>query len=187
MMQTHELLPFRKNLSEQGVILCYNGLMTEEILSGIGATIKHKMATGHTDKQVARGLFSLFVEQVQNVIRYSVEKETAPHGNGTEEVTLRYGLLVVGMESDRYFVACGNMVDKQDVAKLHGNLTHIKSLDAEGLKALFRSTLKGETPSGSLGAGVGFIDIARRATRGFEFDFADVDEAHSYFSIKAYI
>ena len=185
-MQPHELLPFRKNLSDQGIILCYNGFMTEDVLSGIGATIKHKMAAGHADKNVAKGLFSLFVEQMQNVIRYSVEKETAPFQDGTE-VTLRYGLLVVGMESDHYFVSCGNMVDKGDVDALRSSLTHIQSLDPVGLKALFRNTLKGEVPMGSLGAGVGFIDIARRATRGFEFDFTDVDEKHSYFSIKAYI
>ena len=184
-MHTHELLPFRKTLTDQGIILCYNGCMTEAVLTGIGATIKHKMAVGKTDKQVARGLFSLFVEQVQNVIRYSVEKETAAlEGN---EITLRHGLLVVGMESDRHFVACGNMVEQKDVAHLRRHLTHIKSLDREGLKALFRKTLKGDTPAGSVGAGVGFIDIARRATRGFEFDFTDVDDALAYFSIKAYV
>ncbi|MEO5350028.1 MAG: SiaB family protein kinase [Magnetococcus sp. YQC-3] len=185
MMQVNELLPFRKGLTDQGVILCYNGYMTEEILSGIGATIKHKMAARNTDKNVARGLFSLFVEQMQNVIRYSVEKETSELGGST--LTLRYGLLVVGMEADHHFVACGNMVDRKDVATLRNNLTHIKSLGQEELKDLFRSTLKGETPAGSLGAGVGFIDIARRATRGFDFDFTDVDDALTYFSIKAYI
>ncbi|MEO5339001.1 MAG: SiaB family protein kinase [Magnetococcus sp. MYC-9] len=185
-MHAHELLPFRNGLTDQGIILCYNGCITEEILTGIGATIKHKMAVRKADKQVAKGLFSLFVEQMQNVIRYSVEKESGPLPDGSV-LTLRHGLLVVGMESDRYFVACGNMVDKKDVATLHKNLNHIKSLDQDGLRELFRTTLKGETPAGSLGAGVGFIDIARRATRGFEFDFTDVNDGLTYFSIKAYI
>ncbi|MEO5363880.1 MAG: SiaB family protein kinase [Magnetococcus sp. DMHC-8] len=184
-MHAHELLPFRRDLEDRGIILCYNGYMTEEVLTGIGATIKHKMAVDKTDKNVARSLFSLFVEQMQNVIRYSAEKEILPlEGAG---VTMRHGLLVVGMESDHYFVACGNMVDRKDVDTLRDNLTRIQNLDREELKALFRHTLKGETPAGSLGAGVGFIDMARRATRGFEFDFADVDDALSYFSIKAYI
>lgn len=185
-MHAHELLPFRNGLNDQGIILCYNGYMTEEILFGIGTTIKHKMAVKRADKHVAKGIFSLFVEQMQNVIRYSAEKESCDLDG--RALTLRYGLLVVGMESDNhYFVACGNLVDRKDVTPLRNNLTHIKSLDQEGLKELFRRTLKGETPAGSLGAGVGFIDIARRATRGFEFDFTDVDETLTYFSIKAYI
>lgn len=184
-MRANELLPFRKSLTDQGILLCYNGYITEDVLMGIGATIKHKMAAAQTDQKVAKGLFSLFVEQMQNVIRYSAEKESN-NQDGTG-VVLRYGLLVVGTEADHYFVACGNMIDNQDVDTLRTNLTHIKSLDQEGLKALFRKTLKGETPAGSLGAGVGFIDIARRATHGFEFDFSSVDASHSYFSIKAYI
>lgn len=184
-MNVHELLPFRKSLTDQGILLCYNGYITEEVLMGIGATIKHKMAAAQADQNVTRGLFSLFVEQMQNVIRYSAEKEGSTRDD--TGVVLHYGLLVVGMEASHYFVACGNMIDNQDVDTLRNNLTHIKSLDQEGLKALFRKTLKGETPPGSLGAGVGFIDIARRATHGFEFDFANMDESHSYFSIKAYV
>ena len=184
-MRANEMLPFRKNLNDQGVILCYNGYMTENVLAGIGATIKQKMAIGKTNKKVARGLFALFVEQMQNVIRYSEEKEVGDVAGG--EVVLRYGMLIVGEEGTRYFVACSNMVEKKDVEKLQNNLLHIQSLDENGLNDLFRETLKGETPEGSLGAGVGFIDIARQATGGFEFDFTDVDDGSSYFSIKAYL
>lgn len=184
-MLIKDMLPFRRSLTEKGVILCYNGYMTEDVLLGIGSTIKQKMAIEKTDKKVARGLFSLFVEQMQNVIRYSVEKENGDFGQG--EISLRYGVLIVGMEGDGYFVACSNMVEKKDVETLQTKLTQIQALDEAGLKALFRETLKGETPKGSLGAGVGFIDIARRATRGFEFDFTNVDDQFSYFSLKAFI
>lgn len=184
-MHIDKFLSFRKDLNEQGVILCYSGYITEDVLVSLGTMIKHSMSDRKTNKNLARGMFSLFVEQMQNVIRYSAEKETSHLGG--DAVILRYGLLVVGKESDRYFVACGNMVEKKDVDTLRNNLTRIKSLDPSGLNELFRSTLKGETPAGSLGAGVGFIDIARRATRGFEFDFSDVDDVLSHFSIKAYI
>ncbi|MBF8273171.1 MAG: uncharacterized protein HW380_2276 [Magnetococcales bacterium] len=184
-MRANELLLFREKLAEHGVMVCYNGYMTEDVLTGIAATIKHQMMVRNTDKNVARGVFSLFVEQVQNVIRYSAEKETSCQGS--TDITMRTGLLMVGKEADRYFVACGNMVEKKDVATLRSNLVHIQGLDKEGLKALFKKTIKGETPAGSLGAGVGFIDIARKATRGFEFDFSDVDDLRTHFSIKAYI
>ena len=184
-MLAKDMLPFRQNLNDQGIILCYNGYMTEDVLFGIGSTIKQKMAIGKADKKVARGLFSLFVEQMQNVIRYSVEKEAS--GTGPDDVSLSYGMLVVGKEAERHFVACSNMVERNDVERLRSKLTQIQGLDETGLKALFRETLKGDAPEGSLGAGVGFIDIARRATHGFEFDFTDVDEQFSYFSLKAYI
>ena len=184
-MLAKDMLPFRKSLSDQGILFCYNGYITEDVLFSIGTTIKQKMASEGTDKKVARGLFSLFVEQMQNVIRYSAEKESGDYGAG--EITLRYGLLVVGAEVNRHFVACSNMIEKKDEERLRTQLTEIQGMDAEGLKALFRKKLKEEVPEGSQGAGVGFIDIARRATQGFEFDFSAVDDAFSYFSIKAYI
>lgn len=184
-MRVQDMLSFRKNLADRGIILCYNGYMTEEVLFSIGATIKQKIAVEETSKRVARGLFSVFVEQVQNVIRYSEEKETTNTGNA--DSPLRYGMLIVGKEREHHFVACGNMIDKKDGERLRATLRHIQSLNADGLKALFRETLKGETPAGSQGAGVGFIDIARRATHGFEFDITRMDETFSYFALKAYI
>lgn len=62
-----------------------------------------------------------------------------------------------------------------------------KGLDREGLKALWKETLKGDTPTGSKGAGVGFIDIARRARGGVEFDFLRLDDENTFFTVKAYI
>ena len=169
----------------QGIVFGYCGYMTEEVLSGIGTALKQKLYLEKTDKQTAKGLFSIFVEQVQNVIRYSAEGE--PEETESGEKKLRYGVLTVGREGESHFVACGNLVRKSDVERLSKSLKHIKNLDKEGLKALYKQTLKGDTPEGSLGAGVGFIDIARRAEQNFEFDFLDVDEDFSYFCLKAFM
>ena len=186
-MIAKEMLAFREELSRQGILFCYSGYMTEDVLSGIGITLKQKLAIENTDKKVARGVFSLFVEQVQNIIRYSAEVEPTDKGPGDVGIELRYGLLTVGQKDGRHFVACANMVPRRDVERLRANLTRIQNMDQEGLKALYKEILKGETPEGSKGAGVGFVDIARRATHGFEFDFTEVDDGFSYFSLKAYI
>ena len=186
-MIAKEMLDFREYLTRQGILFCYSGYMTEEVLSGIGKTLKKKMALEKIDKKVARGVFSLFVEQVQNVIRYSAEKENIEQSSGYEGVELRYGLLTVGQLNGRYFVACANMVSNQDVERLRENLTKIQSMDQAGLKALYKEILKGETPKGSKGAGVGFVDVARRATHGFEFDFTEVNSEVAHFSLRAYI
>jgi hypothetical protein len=78
------------------------------------------------------------------------------------------------------------MVKQQDVDRLNRNLTHIQQLDEKGLKALYKDTLKGETPEGSKGAGVGFIDIARRSKHGFDFDFIPATDDKSFFTLTAY-
>lgn len=183
-MIADELYEFRGYLQERGIIFCYSGYLTEEVLTGIGNAIKKKLEIEDTKKAISKSLFSIFVEQVQNVIRYSAEGiSDSAH---KELKQLRYGVLTVGNKDGVYFVSCGNLIQLSDVERLRSALDHIQKLDREGLKALYKKTLKGETPEGSKGAGVGFIDIARRA-RDFEFDFVRVDDDHSYFCLKAYV
>lgn len=181
-MLATDMYQFRNYLRETGIIFCYSGYMTEDILVGIGDAIKKKLRMDDEDKNTARAVFSIFVEQVQNVIRYSAEKET--RDNKTE---LRYGVLTVGRKDDRVFVTCGNVIKNEDMERLKDNLTRIQAMDMAELKKLWKDTLRGDSPDGSKGAGVGFIDIARRARQGFEFDFSEVENNLSFFTLKAYI
>ncbi len=182
-MNAEELYNFRTDLQKQGIVFCYSGFMTEQILTGIAQALKSKMAIEETDKQVAKGVFSILVEQVQNVIRYSAEYD--PPDDATSE--LRYGVLIVGKINELFHVTCGNLIRIQDVERLGENLSEVQAMDKDELKAKYKETLKGETPEGSKGAGVGFLDIARRARHGFEFDFHPVNGYHSYFSFIAYM
>lgn len=188
-MKAEKMLRLRNDLQEDGILFCYSGYITEDVLVSIGKAIKDKLTIEEADKSVIRGVFSLFVEQVQNVIRYSDEMESKVSHESILE--LRYGVLTVGRKvvdgkDDGFFVAIGNMVKKEDVERLSNNLTHIQQLDAKGLKALYKETLKGETPEGSKGAGVGFIDIARKSKNGFDFDFIPINGDKSFFTLTAY-
>jgi len=181
-MLAKEMLAFRNYLHEQGILFSYSGYMTEDILLGIGSAIKKKLDIKEVDSKKRKSVFGVFVEQVQNVIRYSAERET--HKEQTE---LSYGLLTVGEQGDKLFVTCCNVVAASDAERLKVTLERIKGLDKDGLKALWKETLKGETPEHSKGAGVGFIDIARQATGGLEYDFAPLEDGRLFFTIKAFI
>lgn len=182
-MNAQELFRFRGELQEQGIVFCYSGFMTEQILTGIAQALKSKLAIDETDKKIAKGLFSILVEQVQNVIRYSAEYE--PPDDASSE--LRYGVLIVGKKDDKFHVTCGNLILNHDVQRLRNNLSEVQGMGKDELKAKYKETLKGDTPEGSKGAGVGFLDIARRARHGFNFDFHPVNDEHSYFSFIAYM
>ena len=183
-MLAQQMYQFRDQLAAKGIIFCYSGYMTEEVLTGIGGALKTKLTLEQEEKGRARTLFAIFVEQVQNVVRYSAEKESA---EGEDAKELRYGVLTVGKKDGKYFVSCSNMIARNDMDRLQKNLGNIQNMGAQDLKSLYKETLKGDTPEGSKGAGVGFIDIARKASHGFEFDFFPIDAAHAYFCLKAYV
>jgi hypothetical protein len=176
-MLAHELFNIRSILQKQGIIFAYSGYLTETVLSGVGEAVKHKLAFEEADTKTQRSVFAVFVEQVQNMIRYSAEK--MPSGE------MRYGVLTIGREGDDYVVHAGNLVARSEVARLRERLGHIRNMNKEELRAVHKERLRLGPEEGSKGAGLGFMEIARRASKPIEFDFTDVDGEHVFFTLKA--
>jgi hypothetical protein len=129
-------------------------------------------------------VFAIFVEQMQNMIRYSAEK-VPPQARPDTPLELRYGVLTIGQENGDYVVHAGNLIHHVDVQRLRGRLSALSRMDREQLKAAYKEQLKAEPDEHSKGAGIGFIEIARRASKPIEFDFMDVDEEYVFFALKA--
>jgi hypothetical protein len=184
-----DLLRFRIQLHESGTIFAYCGYVTEPVLTGVGDALKQKLAFDDMDTKTARSVFAVFVEQMQNIIRYSAEKgeQSAAAASAASKSELRYGIMTVGRSAGGFVVRAGNLVEKADVERLRHNLGQIRDADKDVLKAMYKETLKSEPEEGSKGAGVGFIEIARRASKPIEFDFADVDDRFSFFALEAEI
>ncbi len=170
------------HLQADDITFCYRGYLTESMLISIGDAIKKSLAVNDADKQTSKNVFSIFVEQVQNVIRYSTQKKIVE-----EHTEISYGILTLGKENGKIYINCGNQINAKDVDKIKTTLEKIKAMDRKELKSLYKTILKGETPQGSKGAGVGFIEVALRAKNGFDYDFAEIDPETYFFSLKAYV
>jgi len=181
-MDVKRQFELRKELSNDGAVFCYNGYITEELLTSIGMVLKTKLQADNLDKQKIRSVFHFFVEQVQNIIRYSSEFEESIESPSE----FRYGLVIVGSRDNSYFVTCANLVNNKNVPELKSTLDKIHQMDDDELKILYKKMLRNESPDQSKGAGVGFIDIARKASK-FEYDFIDVNPTSSYFSLTSYV
>jgi hypothetical protein len=189
-MLAGQLMDLRSMLHAQGVIFAYSGYVTEPVLSGVGEALKQKLTIDDADTKTLRSVFAIFVEQMQNIIRYSAEKAHQPPPSATEAGALReirYGILTIGREGNEYVVCAGNLVQRADVPRLKERLNKIRNMSKDELKALYKEQLRSEPEQGSKGAGLGFMEIARRATQPIDFDFTDVDEAYSFFALKATI
>ncbi len=168
-----------------GISFCFTGFMSEDMLMGIGNTLRKKFEIDSIDRTTSMSMFSVFVEMVQNVIRYSAENQSDDKVPAV--IDLRYGILSIGVKDGRHFVACGNLINSSDVSRLEENLSRLKDMDSKQLRRLFKDSLKDEVPEGSKGAGVGFIEIARRAKHGFDFDFEAAGDDRNFFTISAYL
>lgn len=172
---------FKKFLRDRGVIFSFSGYISEGILFSLGEALKQKMMLDETDTNTVKKVFSVFVEQVQNIIRYSADKSANP------PTELSSGIVTVGVEESRFFVVCANTVLNSDVEGLCKKLSDLQKMDKEELKAFYRKKLKEPVEEDARGGGIGLIEIARRASEPIEFDFIEIENELTFFCIKAYI
>src|SRR5512145_78224 len=121
-MLASQLMDLRGMLHKQGVIFAYSGYVTEPVLSGVGEALKQKLTIDDADTKTLRSVFAVFVEHMQNIIRYSAEKAQAPlppAAAASALMEIRYGILTIGREGSDYVVCAGNLVERGDVPRLN--------------------------------------------------------------------
>lgn len=169
---------------QQGVIFSFNGFISEGILFALGDAIKKKLSLEEADATTVKRVFSIFVEQAQNIIRYSAET----FAKDDQEVNrISSGLLTVGSEEGRFFVVCGNVMRKEDTSPLQERLRQIQGLDPAGIKADYLARMRNPEETSAKGANLGLLEIARRASEPIQFEFLDVDGTTTFFCMKAFI
>jgi len=176
----------QQELAEHEIFFFYSGFITEELLLSVGNAIKKKLELVQADRKTSRAVFAIFVEEVQNIIRYSKSVLQSPENSNEDADSLRHGFLSIGRREKGYIVCCGNLVLNEDAERLGVHLENLQKMDIAAIKQIYKETLRNPPPENSKGAGVGFMDIARRANGGFDFRFKDVDDAHKFFYLRAY-
>ena len=172
------LYNYKQGLEKDGIIFSFSGPMSHEIIEGIGSAIRVKIGEGENgDKKAALKVFAIFVEQVENVINYSVEKDS-------EDSQLSFGIVVIGRKDNSFFISGGNKIDNDKIEKLDNNLKKLAKMNKNELKAYYKEKRKADKEDDSKGAGIGFIEMARKSTKPIEYTFEKINSKHSFFTIK---
>jgi hypothetical protein len=182
------LYDFKNELNGRGIFFCFSGPVSQDLLVEIGATLKLKMELEEAHNSIALRVFSMVVEQAQNIIHYSAEKCPKEILAGSEkQEELSIGIIAVGYEGEHYFVLCGNRIYNEQVERLNERLSRLEKMDKEELKKFYKEQRKKGPDDKSKGAGLGFIDMAKKASQPIEFAFRKIDEKFSFFSTKTVI
>lgn len=178
-----EIQRFYHQLQDKGIIFSFSGPISQSLLEGIGHTLKQKMTLEDTSTNIIQKVFSIFVELMQNIINYSAQKITAEEA----EHDISYGVLIVGKEEDHFYIISGNYIQKDQEAALREKLTKIRSMDRDELKQFYKKQRRLQADNASKGAGLGFIEMARKASQPIEFEIARLENMYSFFVVKAII
>ena len=161
-------------------MICFNGAFVHSIIEEIGSALRRYLEGSETKKGSAMDVFSVYIEQAQNVRNYLARKSFA-------EASHNNAIIVIGRRGERYVVSSGNIIESQDVTELSARLDSLTRLDAEGLRRLFKERLRAPTRSEGGGAGMGLIEIARRSSEALQYAFHPVDDRYRFFCLTAIV
>lgn len=173
------LLELQKTLQGYGVMINFSGRFTQAIIEQLGDAVKKYLETEATSQNDTYNVFSVFIEQTQNIRNYGEQKSRSPFG----ERVMNSGIVAIGKSAAGYFVSSGNIVENADIRQLTSTLDEIQALDKPGLKKRYKDQLKKAVPPGDTGAGLGLIDMARRASGPLSYSFTPLDENLSFFTL----
>ncbi|MFO7884687.1 MAG: SiaB family protein kinase [Desulfobacteraceae bacterium] len=179
----HEIHEFYEQLKKDGIIFSFTGPVGQSLLEGIGATLRQKMNMEETSTNVTQKVFSIFVELMQNVMNYSAEKGLPSQG----EKDLSFGILIIGKQEKNYYIQCGNYISEEQKGPVTDKLTRIQSMDRNELKKYYKAQRRKEAEDGSKGAGLGFIEMARKASRPIDFDIVPGHSGKDFFVVTAVV
>jgi hypothetical protein len=183
-MKVDDFFHYREEITDNGIFLTFSGVLTHGFMVKLGDMLKSKMALFNVDKNVEMKIFSMVIEQAQNIIFYSAERMPVP-AMGNEMMGV--GTITVGLEDGHFFVVCGNMIPNANVEILRHKLTAIQKMSKEELKQFYKEQRRLPPGEDSKGAGLGFIEMARKASRAIEFAFRKLDDKNSFFTLKTTI
>jgi len=176
------LFRYYQEMQKEGAILYFNGPVSQGIVESIAESMRDKMRAEEAGMGSVQCVFSILVEQMQNIVRYSSERHVS---QGVGEGEMAYGQIVVGRESDGcFFVACGNRIRVADECELVGHIETVRGMSKAELKAYYRERRKSPSPLSVKGAGLGFVEMARKSARPMDFNIVPLDCETSFFSMK---
>lgn len=170
------LLEYFNDMCARNIIFSFKGVITEEILADLGEIIKNHISDFKYRPLIVKRVFSIFIEVAQNILHHSAEKVAyGLHGE-------RGSGIVMVVESDLDFeIISGNLISNSSSKSIEESCKLIHSLDKEGLKKAFRQRINEPLEEGNKGAGLGLLDIARKAENRVDFKIDQIDDDHSFF------
>lgn len=124
---------FKSELEKEGVFISFVGSISSETVESIGSIVKDEMQRNGTDMTKSLNVFSLFIEQIQNIIHYS--KERILNIDNKESV---FGMISVGFRDDKYFIISGNKIDLNQRERITNKLQPILKMDKSELRTYYR-------------------------------------------------
>jgi Family of unknown function (DUF6272) len=160
-------------MAENNVYLIWCGHISIEVEKEVISFTETKLAEEDIELNLRRRIFSVLIEIMENVAKYSPGKEP--------EQKFGMPVAMIRLEDTEYTLTTGNLILNEKVEDLKGKLDTINKYDKVGLKELFRKSLSGQTIASNSTGNMGLIDMARKSGSKLSYQFEQINELYSYY------
>jgi len=172
-----DLFKYYDTANRHNVLLSFKGALSQEILVEMGNIVKNRM---NMNKKLKK-LFSIFVELAQNMMHYSAERVII---DGKD---IGVGIILFTEKESGFTIFSGNIVDNKSIENLTDEIDNLNQLDKEELNTLYNEKIRQPRPEDSKGAGLGLIEIARKASGKITYNKHRADNETTFVTIQVQI
>ena len=174
---------FHRMMVDKKLTLAYEGEVTQEITKAFTSMTEKNLEKVEEDGKIKKKVYHVMVECLQNIAKHA-DDDTATASDNLEEGLAKTGIFLIGSDDKEYFITSGNGISNENIPALKEMIDNINSLDKDGLKELHKLKMRETAISEKGGAGLGFIDIARKTGNPLEYHFEPIDSDNYFFLLK---
>jgi hypothetical protein len=162
-------------LAENSIYLIWSGHFSSDVGKEVLSFTETKLTEEDVDSGLKRKVFSILVETLENVAKYSPGAE--------QEENFGMPIAVLRFESGVYNLTTGNLILNDQAVLLKEKLDEINSYDKAGLKELFKKALIEQDISSDSTGNMGLIEMARKSGNKLTYQFDKVNDQYSYYML----
>lgn len=182
-MNQNDMTALREIFERCNIVLSFNGPFSQSVIEELGEAIRRHLESQTQPRKRIADVFAVYIEVTQNIRHYA-------ESCGVEEAhtaRLNAGTVLIAREGDEYAVVSGNLVLKDHAAALRDRLDAVTAMDEVALKAAYKERLRAPVEDGATGAGLGLLQLARKASKPLSYSLSDADADHAFFTLTVVI
>ena len=161
--------------SPEGLEYTYRGNVNSDVVENILSLAETNFGDMKEKLLVRKKVYFIMVESLQNITRHQ-EVEQDLEGKFDQ-----YGLFIIRRGKYGYYITSANLVKNEHCESLKEKLDIVNSKNSEELKIYSRQVLSNGEYSQKGGAGLGLIEIARKAGSKIKYSFVPTESGYSRF------
>lgn len=172
-------------MERSNTMLAFKGAVTSDLLDSILQIMENKLESLKETPKVKRKVFNVLVECLQNLYHHI---DDVFEGRSYRTIPeKKSAIFMIGRVPNGYNIVTGNFIVNSNVDVVKDRIDRINDMDRSELKEYYQQVLNNGQRSAKGGSGLGFIDIARKSGQKLKYNFMDIDDASSFFSLNVLV